>query len=427
MDYGSLHGRSGHDLAHGWSIDCAARAIKPNARVNSEVITMRNEYRASLCVCSLAVLMPFFSGCGDVGRPQYRIVPIASTPQPQPQQAQATYSAPTSRQTYPRWVKEQVNGHSECDAVSDLSVAVIGPHSARISGQICSCKVAVATLEKYHITSGSYRDKRWTDRQVLPWTPTAVKITNPYGPETRLPLDSSGRFNGEVSLSPEYCFSEYKNQMEINPAYHYCNEVLQFDRSVFRVMPQGDWPIRVDQVDEHFAQTVQFPAILTRRGDANAATTFALRYVDSLRSAVHIVFKEQSTRRDVSPQIKVTPIDNQSRGAILDKVKQGLAREFRGDSALVDTAVQSQRVAQKIDAILCSAKEHSGREIDFVALVGATYRVESVHPEYQYFKGTISPPSSSPIAKTVLLVEKGLKVRIQSDSGDEGGTMIDSD
>ena len=76
---------------------------------------------------------------------------------------------------------------------------------------------------------------------------------------------------------------------------------------------------------------------------------------------------------------------------------------------------------------LSKVRTDISQSIHFMAWVGAKYRIEAVHGEYNYFRDFVSPSSSEPLNKTVLLVEKGEKIRMQGVREGEGGSMVDSD
>ena len=72
-------------------------------------------------------------------------------------------------------------------------------------------------------------------------------------------------------------------------------------------------------------------------------------------------------------------------------------------------------------------KTDNSQSISFNGLLNHQYKIETVHGEYYYFKGFIKPSSKQPMNKSVLVIEKGSKVRVQNIKEGEGGILVNSD
>ena len=64
--------------------------------------------------------------------------------------------------------------------------------------------------------------------------------------------------------------------------------------------------------------------------------------------------------------------------------------------------------------------------VDFRAPLNSDYRVQSYHGEYFYFSGMVSADEWPRTSKTVLLVEKGAKIRVEDVKEGEGGEIVDN-
>ena len=72
-------------------------------------------------------------------------------------------------------------------------------------------------------------------------------------------------------------------------------------------------------------------------------------------------------------------------------------------------------------------KTDNAQSISFNGLLNHQYKIETVHGEYYYFRGFIKTSSNQPMNKSVLLIEKGSKVRVQNIKEGEGGILVNSD
>ena len=145
-------------------------------------------------------------------------------------------------------------------------------------------------------------------------------------------------------------------------------------------------------------------------------------------SPVNIEFREQITRREISPEIIMTPVDAPTKKNHINSFFPLLRKEFDGNSRFIEfgmKGVKSQFNRYRNVAWANERRKEIAQSIMFNGIVGYKYKIETIHGEYYYFKGFLSPNSSSPIKKTILLVEKGDKIRVQEVREGEGGSMID--
>lgn len=167
--------------------------------------------------------------------------------------------------------------------------------------------------------------------------------------------------------------------------------------------------------------------------DIERAKEFAKAMVNNKDQKVPITLqiKDQVTRRNISPEITITPINVPTRREFIDSFKPKLQKEFEHNSKLTNSGMKviESYIKSHYWNIAWGRKTitDSAQSISFNGLLNHQYRVETIHGEYYYFKNIITAKFQRPMNKTILLIEKGSKVRLQNIKEGEGGTLIDSD
>lgn len=319
------------------------------------------------------------------------------------------------------WKKGQTNCRSKIET-ADLSSEIIEPRLMHISGRIINGTLSLATLEKFMVRRGSYSDKRWIYHDDRDWFPEKIFVVNPYGPNALFDVSSSGYFSGNIQLDSKHYFYQYKDQIT-TPKYHktYTNHLLEKPLVLHGegTLPEGVTPSGRTGVNFPLPEVWKYAPQITR------VRSFAKNYAENLVCQVSLSFKEQSTRQEVSPLVKVNMVKRVTREDLQDKIEQRFSQEFGGNRSLIKTAMKKVNLNRIFLATQAVNKTKS--DIVFPGLVGFAYRIQSIHSDYSFFKGFITPSSSSPISKTVLLVEKGQKISMQKVKEGEGGSMVDSD
>ena len=308
------------------------------------------------------------------------------------------------------------NGEIE---ISNLSVMVVGTHKARITGTI-SCWYTETgyeerAFERYYIYTNRTESQGWKveTRKIHPRKrehhPKVINLCNPYGHGIQMEISPEGKFSGCFELDSKYYFKNLPPRKPYYGRYHKANPKklrLSVDRP-------KDYP----NFGKHYEPLPKFNFIL--REDDKAKD-----YAKNMLCRVSLLFKEQVTRREVSPRVTITPLNVPSYKDRVSKFKSRLEREFAGDEELVSLGMKSGK--HYLDDPLSETKTDASQAISFQASVGSKYKIETVHGEFNYFRGFITPSSSEPIDKIVLLVEKGEKIRMQEVREGEGGSMVDS-
>ena len=312
-----------------------------------------------------------------------------------------------------------------------------GQHTARISG-VAVCSYNEVELQRQPYEDVIYRDYwngRKTSRTIITRTellrvrtkynyrdgesrrrqeiPSVVSISNPYGPNLDLNVASDGSFSGKLNILYKYFFKELRTAKWYTAYVRADRKMLKISAAT-KTGESSTWQ--------------NLPKITFSDLDDEAIKEFVSDYVNSLHSSVTLEFKEQITRRDVSPKVTITPIGVPSLEKIREAARAHTLRELGEDKDVVALGMKrfnSMVRSYDFRTIQTSQKKYNAQSVNYSAYVGGKYMIETVHGEYHYFKGFLSPKSSSSINKTVLMVEKGEKIRVQSVKEGEGGSMID--
>lgn len=326
------------------------------------------------------------------------------------------------------WQVERIEKKLAKIQFNNITTGIVDAHSFEISGNI-SCRYIETSFEKRTLTyrsiydDGTYRDwmpiteSREKTKQKK-YIPDILVISNPYGSDIEVQVDPKGNFVGTIEIYLKYYF---KNAPSTKP-YYYLYYYSSPSKLVIKMSIPEDYTKPDKLVNSH---SVAFPRFSFLKMNDDEVKNYAQTYAKNKLSQISLSFKEQITRRNVSPQITITPVDIPSYENRITKLRRRLESEFDGDEAAIKLGTDSAKDYLKYG--LSKVKTDIGQLIHFMAWVGGTYRIETVHGEYNYFKDFISPSTSKPLNKTVLLVEKGEKIRVQDVREGEGGSMVDSD
>ncbi len=326
------------------------------------------------------------------------------------------------------WQVERIEKKLENIQFNNITTGVVDAHSFKISGNI-SCRYIETSFEtrtsnyRSIYDDGTYRDWKPTiesreETKKKKYIPDKLDISNPYGSDIELPVDPEGNFVGTIGTDPKYYFLNAPSTKPYYSLYNYTSP----SNLVVRMSIPDDY-IKPDKfVNSH---SLEYPQIFFMQINVDEVKNYAQNYVKNKLSQISLSFKEQITRRNVSPQITITPIDIPSYENCITELRGRFGNEFAGDDDVIKIAMDSAK--DYLNYGLSKVRTDISQSIHFMAWVGGTYRIETVHGEYNYFSGLITPSSSGPLSKTVLLVEKGEKIRTQEVREGEGGSMVDSD
>ncbi len=274
--------------------------------------------------------------------------------------------------------------------VSDLEINRLGPHKIAIFGRVTRCS--------YMVTQSGTAKTR-------PWMPTELRITNPVGDDTTATVSPDGKFSAAIRLDDKYFYGSVPRS-EIPSRYFFPYHYRSPKSLSLRPKnpPKGVYfssvsaPLKVSWVDVDWDKVE--------------------RYVKGKTTYITLNVKDKVTHLPVSPTITVTGDNVASRVA----VQNILASEF------CDREVARESMKWLSDYLEQSeAKDRHGKSISFRALVGATYKIETVHGQYYYFRNFLRPTEVPEVNKTILLIEKGSKIRVEDVKEGEGGVLVDGD
>lgn len=359
--------------------------------VNKFLERLSNAFLSAFMV--LPVLMIILSGCAT------KQVVIAPPEKPYDSRR------PTEWQTlYPE----------PADASLRISVEfqVKGGNSLRMNGEIISCSYTLNSREERQIPTQRFKhslnhwEQRW-EREVrdkIPqresWLPQHLEITNPYGSDAVVRVNSTGQFSGTLAFdrisyaSPDVNRQKYKTFREVQP-----NQQVVFNAI--------DPPVSLS-----FAGRASLPPCWEAVPNYDVAKEF----FRSKLAEVHIDVRDQGTRQRLMPKVIVTAIS-----PTREEVMRELQVEFSGDNDLL------QAVKHNLDDLVLGGQTHTSitDQIEFIAWDGGRYQIETILGGYHYFKTIISCDSPGPRTKEILLVDRGSKIRIENVEEGSVGSITD--
>lgn len=310
----------------------------------------------------------------------------------------------------------------------DLSVKIVDSKTLIVSGRILNPTLIfnIVRKEERFRANGAWGTNN-------SWSPTGKRFPG-YKKRERWPLLSIKlRWNGKspsLKIKPDGSFQATikadTSSYFIKPKWGQYHKGFVTRPSLYASANH----VIYDPYTSHYA-SIDFGkvSVYTIEEDTKAVRAFGENLARNRfkTSPITINFKEQITRRGVSPEIIITPVGIPTKKDFLNSFVSSLEKEFRNNYRFVNLGMKGVKSAIGGYRIFWGGKIKKDRAqaISFDGIVGQRYKIETVHGEYYYFKGFLSPKSSFPISKTVLLVEKGEKIRVQEVREGEGGSMID--
>ncbi len=319
--------------------------------------------------------------------------------------------------------------------LSELEIVATGEHAVRISGQADAISYKVETGQNYYRKGRRAMTKRATGRwvtnpngtrswktthaqygyvgggteyrnqQVLnrQWTPTQLELSNPFGANIKVPVQADGSFSAVIELDDKYFTGRIprsKIPSKYFGSYHYRKN------KSFVIRPSKP-PFRVKALEEPFK--VRYVSFDQDEVD---------EYIRSIKTNITLSVKDRVTHLPLSPTIKIT----RGNGTSNEEIENRLIKEF-GDRTLASE--EMKKIRSSLFFRGAEDKTTTGQSIGFDAFVGATYKIETTHGQYHYFRTFFVPKQSGKIKKNVLLIEKGQKIRVEGVKEGEGGILVD--
>jgi len=345
------------------------------------------------------------------------------------------------------------------NAVFDMNnpqVQVIDSRTIRVSGKITNPILIVQSSDaeyEFRAIGAWGTNNTWcpTARssplrtEKIPWPLKSIRIPaeNHFRPSDELyevnsvaDIDPNGFFETTIKTKSTYFIKpDVENYHRIN----FDNRKLIADADYTMSMPRESYSYsESDNVD--YAQNQahvnkkctfnfndRFPVYLVDY-DVDKVKQYAQKLLKKKHCWVTLEFKDQATRTNVTPQIIIKPIDSPTEDEFSTSLKADFEKEFNNDANLVNIALQECKKTHYAGVIWAGkTSTDTAQSLEFFALVGHKYKIETIHEKYFYFSGYITPASSASLKKTILLIEKGDKVRIEEIREGKSGNIIDSD
>lgn len=358
------------------------------------------------------------------------------SPQPVslPQPTIPTYPTPTA--TRIRMIRKvaDIGFHIE-----NITTNIIDSQTLSVRGQIVRPFVTI-TCQKIHeqlIQYGEPGSTNWQaikedfpTSEVKPWNLSEINATGQWlSSEPDCKLNPDGAFTILIKAQADYYFLKPESKAGFKSIEH--NGMLSLTATHLEEKCTTSY-------DNYFTDSKSFTihkaipyTLYSTTYDADKTRQISRELLESLirPCRISLEFKEQLTRREVSPDIKITPTSAKTRQDYADLLRTKLVQKFDNNSTLVSIGIEvfdSYFNTNKGKIIWTDIITDRAQIISFIGLVGCQYKIEATHGEYIYFRGFITPSSTEPVNKTVLLVEKGEKVRVQEVKDGEGGAMVDN-
>jgi len=310
--------------------------------------------------------------------------------------------------------------------VTDLVIVPLGAHKARVSGKISSCGYDLISGER-HLKlifrktrrgmplnpNAYYYERKITTRNVSTqyrsWMPKIVAIENPLGSEVVANVNADGSFSASLSLSDEKYFLTHSSAVNS----------VSGNRSKYLNVFHYNTPKQILISPKSPPSGVSFKSCSSNLPVywLDVKWNAVEGYVRMQTTSMTLEVCDKITHLPISPVITVTGL----RVPSMQEVKSIFVSEF-GDRNVADKAMKWLSYLEQ-----GAKKKKTAQSIDFNALVGATYKIETMHGEYYYFRGFVDPIKTPRERKSILLIEKGGKVRNEDVKEGEGGLIVDSD
>ncbi|MBI2449415.1 hypothetical protein HYV49_03905 [Candidatus Pacearchaeota archaeon] len=307
--------------------------------------------------------------------------------------------------------------------VDNLSIKVTGEHTSDISGRVRECSYNAKVIESRKVYGPNYPNGYNVETRTLfkkvDWMSPPLQFISEYAPTTDIPVAPTGEFSLKIRSLDNFYFKEpldthkYFRVVAFSEPAKIQVKHWTLNRLSYNTSPHGS-PVRFR--GSFFDYEISLP-VWTYEIDKDAIKDFVEKSVQTTK--VYLEALDKITRLPITPKIRITPIDAPTKSDLEKK----LFGEFRDENltAIALNDVPSYLGYDPNSKIL----EDVTQGIDFDALIGSTYKVETFHNNYFYFSGYIKA-NNNPTKKSVLLIEKGAKVRVEGVKDGEGGEIIDT-
>lgn len=315
--------------------------------------------------------------------------------------------------------------------ISNLEVKKTGRHSLAISGGVNRINYKLKTWQQGYKNQPCYTDDvngrdcsgysfgtRNEQTFKKSWIPAKVLLSSPYcKDDIKADVSPRGWFIFHIDFNKKYYTRPF-------PRYHLPSKYFGISccsGKGFTIKAIGfPEPSRIKGSNVRhgrLSQKIPYEAYLIRPLKNKIED-----YMRGLNTTIHLSIKDRITHRPLSPLIRITCQEAPTK----EKLQVILHKEFNNKKLAI-------REASKVTFPSYSrffykegrVKETTNEFIKICTMIGAKFKIETIHEDYHYFKGYIAADNSPEIKKDILLIEKGEKVRFENVNEGQGGILTD--
>ena len=295
-----------------------------------------------------------------------------------------------------RWeTSEQKTGESKY-TLSDFKFNVINLQQVEILGKISNCAIQ---FEKFRYREGEYYGYR--KRIGFRWEtckPREIIIRTPYQ-KTTAQVSSGGSFSSIIS-TPQYEKEFFQRPTELN------NYKIKFELKPIEIEPLSISgvefePKKLSDIQVwyyEYSPTSSSPKTQKGFNVSSALEKFKKKHI----AKIVLNFQDKQSHLPIAPDIKITEIQRISTNELIEKcISLGYSK--KESRKIIDLLNKALPQGQTIN--------RHGQLIIFDGIIGSKYFIEASHGKYYAFSGTITINKSQDHKRTILMVEKGIKIR----------------
>ena len=195
---------------------------------------------------------------------------------------------------------------------------------------------------------GDVRSKKgayigYSDPQTRTWRPNQLNIQNPGGADTTCDVESDGSFSATIKLDSSHRYHKYRNDI---PNKKYAPRVsYRTQKNIFLYQQSSPKLLDIDAYNkghewdktpcERRSFKVEMPKFWFTQRKPEKAKQFAKDWVYDHLCTVKLNVKEQVTRRNISPQITISPTNASLTESIASEFTKAMRLEFDNDQDFI--------------------------------------------------------------------------------------------
>lgn len=241
-------------------------------------------------------------------------------------------------------------------------------------------------------------------KQEIVWKPVAPKrllVSNPFGPSPVVDVGPDGAFRAELTFDPPHVVVEPDEEDQVRSLFVYTKPP-----AALSIAPPAAGGVRF--------RPVQTPIAIWRY---ELDPEKAARYARSQAVELVVEARDMLSRTPVDATISLETLKGPTRRDIQQRLER-LTHDADAAASLMRHVPELLEPGQRL------VVDRSGA-LRAVVAAGAVVRLQTLHPAYLHFTRTISvrPDGDGKVHKTILLPEKGRKVRVERVDDSLGGAI----